>query len=263
MGWVCGAEAIWLGMNRATLVQALGEPESQVGTKTRSILIYPDGARFELDSDRLIAVQGYHGRVELEPPLPPLVLHPTAAQPPAVVVSKEPVAPEKRPPVQPFSRQDGLTTYGEKAGVSPKLLAAVAGHVRGLYTLRVYGDGGKVESGGKLTLVIGVRLLLTLLVLHFFSRRFERESSWLESAWLAAADTTVRVGLAAAVYAIWAKHLPFYVSELVAAGVLFALLNSRPRIRDWWLALRIVAATKLAVFGFTFVLFVAMLDFAL
>lgn len=265
---------LWIGMDRAELTAAMGQPHSKVIRGTREILIFPGGARFELEEGKVVSIEGFKGRIDLVPPDPKTLE--SSADKTASVGSSQ-AAPQqgagdsigegtrradlgRSSGLRPVARQVALPTYGDAVASDAGKLVEIAAFLYHLHDPRWHAENGVTHAWPSLLGAIAGRLLLCLIGLRLAGRVYDRELGWGEVTAIAAIESGVRLLLLELLFLTLFHVMPFYAVELVMAFIQLILVHYWLKEPDWWMAIRIVATAKAAIIAITFALFTVMLN---
>jgi hypothetical protein len=203
--------AVYLGMDRAALVQELGPPVSRAAMGAHEILLYPNDVRIELQDGKVVDVEGMSYRTK-PPAISPVQNAPaTVAETPKV----ETPAPGE---VDTATQAEAPATENERAKMEDAVMQMEKTH----------DEPQETPSQGKVAMKLLVEFFLRWVVMVFALKLtcifWGVTVEWPGLMLAALADAVTRMTLHLA--AIYFLHLPsfFFVENGVAAVVLVIVL---------------------------------------
>jgi hypothetical protein len=265
-------------MDETQLAELLGPSDTHALADKRVILTYKSGARFEFEKDRLVQVFNYKGKVELSrvemlgEGLPKAKGATPAPRAPVAPTGKLPSVPQPSAPSEPgaagfnsiraLSGQEGRTTFQSETEQATSAVAVAAQFFKQVYDPDLFDQEGNFTTSPTLVLACLLRVVLLVFALGYALGKSDREMPWGERFFLASSELLTRLLLSSVPPLVMGEALPFLACELIVAAVLVFLVKSRPEVRHFGLAMKIVLVTKLLVFAVSFALFILLVNLA-
>jgi hypothetical protein len=205
--------AVYLGMDRVALVQALGSPISSAAMGAHEILLYPNGVRIELEDGEVVKVEGMSFGVEPPAVSPVQVAPATAAETPAQGGADQVAQAEVEAEKQADSTQAAARAKSEDA-----ILQMENAHNAPRETPRHGIDPVK------LLVEFSLRWAVMLLTLKLTSMFWGVTVDWSGLMLVALADAATRMVLREAAVHWLNIYTLFYVDDAIAAIVMVIVL---------------------------------------
>lgn len=221
------AFAVYYGQTRAEVIKELGKPTSALVRGQREVLMYPKGARIELEDGKVAIVQNLavtDGPVAapaaVETPAPAPVETPKETAPPTKAETKAALAEAKV--AKPAEKSPEADLIAQDAAARVKMEKAIE-------EMENPEPHEAPEAGPPRWLTFAVELivkaLMMLAALKLTTKYWSVEISWAGLAIAAAADTVTRAAVGAV--ALWALGMgtTMYADEATAAIILVVVLR--------------------------------------
>lgn len=228
--------AVYYGETRADVLAELGKPSSVLTRGAREIFIYPRGGRIELEGGRVVVVQG------IEVTEGPVAADTTPSASAPALESAAAEKPESAP--ERAEREAAEKARRDLEAEEAKARAEIEKAIDDLGSAREQVSQPEEFNWNGFAAELAVKALLMLAALKLTTKYWDFEVDLGGLAIAAGVDTGVRFVLALIGEVLLKLPTLFYLDEIVAAGVLVAVLRKVSHNKSLGRAVTIALTSK-------------------